>query len=147
MHASMRSWLLWLLLIAIATPAAAREPALNTLRAVDYATLPSGRIVIRATFDRDLERPPGVFRTYHPQVYLVLDFPSTASAIEDDTRKVAFCGVRAIKVMQVGDLTRLAVHLDEPRIGELALKGRELWLTLTPFEIPRREKETWFSRP
>ena len=34
-----------------------------------------------------------------------------------------------------------------PRIGELALKGRELWLTLTPFEIPRREKETWFSRP
>ncbi|MGQ0752687.1 MAG: hypothetical protein ACT4PS_19370 [Betaproteobacteria bacterium] len=131
---------------AVTTPAHAAEsdPRRNTLQAIDHGMLPGGRIIIRATFTQPLERLPGLFRTYHPQVSIALDFPATREAISDDSRKLTFRNVRDIRVLQSGDLVRVVLHLDQPLIPEMSIHGRALWLTLTPFESPRQDRERWY---
>ena len=116
----------------------------NALQSIDHGILPGGRIVIRATFAQSLERLPGLFRTYHPRVSIALDFPGVKDAISDDTRKLTFRGVRNIRVIESGDLTRVVIHLDQPLIHEMSIMGRELWLKLTPFESPREERANWY---
>ena len=138
-----------LLALAMAGPAglvhaADSEGGRNALQSIDHGILPGGRIVIRATFARPLERLPGLFRTYHPRVSIALDFPGMKDAISDDTRKLTFRGVRNIRVIESGELTRVVIHLDQPLIHEMSIMGRELWLKLTPFESPREERANWY---
>jgi hypothetical protein len=138
-----------LLALATAGPAdqvhaADSESGRNALQSIDHGILPGGRIVIRATFARPIERLPGLFRTYHPRVSIALDFPGMKDAISDDRRNLTFRGVRNIRVLQSGDLTRVVIHLDQPLIHEMAVMGRELWLKLTPFESQREKRADWY---
>lgn len=104
----------------------------NTLIAVDHGIMPGGRIVVRATFDQPLRQPPAVFRSYHPRQHIVLDFAATRSGLQDKSRDPDFRGVSAIEVAEGRERTRLTVVLDDPRIHEIEVMGKELWLTLTP---------------
>lgn len=106
------------------------QPGLNNVQALDYATLPGGRIIVKLVFRDEPGQPPLVLTNYHPTASIVLDFPDTTSALGKEPVEVKQSGVHSLHLMQVGSRTRLVIALDRPLVHEITLKGKELWIML-----------------
>jgi hypothetical protein len=133
-------------LLAAPIPSAAAgiapAPALNTLEAIDYGTLPGDRVVVRARFSKPVEKEPGLSRTFDPDANIVLDFPRTDSALRlgESMKEIDFRGVERVQVVESGSDTRLVVALDEPLTQEISLHGSDVWLILTPPRAQNRNR-------
>lgn len=127
--------LLWLGLTGAAAqqavPAKIRtQPGLNQVQALDYGILAGGRIIVKLVFRDEPRRPAIVLVNHHPASSIVLDFADTASALGKEPVEVKHLGVQNLQVMQVGSRARLVIVLDRPLVHEIAVKGKELWITL-----------------
>jgi len=115
---------------APASAAAERKAALNSVQALDYATLSGGAIIIKLIFKEEVKEPPRFFASYHPRVQIVLDFADTASGIRSDPTEVGQRGLRSLQVVQNGNRTRLIINLMSPAIHEIERSGKEVLVTL-----------------
>lgn len=131
------------LVLSSPVPAADRQPV-NELESIDHATLPGDRLVVRMIFQDELEREPQVFKSHHPRLNIVMDFPATSSALGDKEKELTFRHVRGVEIAQVGSLTRVAVKLDDPVIHDIDIQGRELLLTLTPLRTVAPPADGWY---
>jgi len=87
---------------------------------------------------------PQKFRTWHPRLNIVLDFPGAESALDDATREIDVRGVRRVRASEAASGLRLWIDLDEPLVEEaLTLHGRFVWLTLSPANVDRPARGTW----
>lgn len=107
-----------------------QQPALNRVRALDYATVSGGMIVIRVLFRQPLSEPPTVFRSYHPTTRIVLGFADTTSELGKNPVEVGQRGLRSLEVVSAGTHTRLVINLAGPLAYESAVNGNELLITL-----------------
>jgi type IV pilus assembly protein PilQ len=129
-----RMWTLGALMIC-ASALGAPGSGSNSLQAVQYGTLVGDRIVVRAVFKEPLAAAPPVFRTYHPRLNILLDFPGTASAIGNNITVVKYRGLRQLEVAEIPSRTRLIIELDKPLAHDMRVKGNELWVTLEPLPV------------
>lgn len=136
-----------ILLLACGAQAASgsQQPALNSVRALEYAILPGGSLVIKLVFKNALKERPPVLVNYHPVTNIVLDFADTVSALGKDPVEVKQRELRSLQLVQAGSRTRLVIALAVPLVHEIELKGRELWITLRrPSAAASREPGGWF---
>ena len=108
----------------------ARAIGLNRVQSLDHAVVPGGDILIRLTFADELAHPPTVLTTYHPAASVSFDFASTASAIGRKLLEINQRDLRSLQLIPTRDRTRLVVNLNRPHVYEIALKGKELLITL-----------------
>ena len=107
-----------------------QQGALNSVQAVDHASLPGGRIMIRVIFRYELSDPPSVMVHYQPAARIVFDFANTVSAVGKEPIVAGQPGVRSLRVAQTGTRTRLLIDLTRTFLHDSTLKGKELLITL-----------------
>lgn len=123
-----------------------QQSAPNSVQAVDHASLPGGRILIRVVFQRELSDPPTVMVHYHPAARVVFDFANTVSAVGKEPIVVGQLGVRSFHAVQTGSRTRLVIDLTRTFVHETTLKGKELLITLQrPETTGPGESRRWRS--
>lgn len=127
--------LLWLLGMLLAAVAAAAEPAdggqvaSNSIRSLDYTTLPGGRLVIRVGLKQALQNPPAGFAISNP-ARIALDFPDTANGLGKNQIGVGEGPLRAVNIAQSGSRTRLVLNLSRPVGYETRMDGSTVLITL-----------------
>jgi len=123
-----------------------QQGALNSVQAVDHASLPGGRIMIRVIFRYELSDPPSVMVHYQPAARIVFDFANTVSAVGKEPIVAGQPGVRSLRVAQTGTRTRLLIDLTRTFLHDSTLKGKELLITLQrPETTDPGESRRWWS--
>lgn len=125
-------WLLGMLLAAIAAaadPADGGQAASNSIRSLDYTTLPGGRLVIRVGLKQALQNPPAGFTISNP-ARIALDFPDTANGLGKNQIGVGEGPLRAVNIAQSGSRTRLVLNLSRPVGYETRMDGSTVLITL-----------------
>lgn len=130
-----------LLLLACAAQAATGSaPAANSLQALEHAALSGGGIVLRLTFERDVQATPSVLVSHHPVASITFDFPATASALGKEPVAINRGGVRSVQVIASRGRSRVVVLLDRSQVHETSVEGRHFLITLRrPSSLSQRE--------
>ena len=100
----------------------------NAIKAV-AVTQRRGQILIRVSTTAPLSRPPTSFNMANPP-RIVIDFPNTVNGVGRSGRDVGNSGLRAIKLVQVRDRTRMILTLHKTMQHAVRVHGRNLLITL-----------------
>ena len=119
----------WVLLLGgVAFSAFAESTARNVMQKIELAAA-GDQISIRMKFAEALKAVPAGFSLENPN-RIVLDFPSTDSALSSQDLSAAQGYVKNVRVAQVDARMRLVLRLDRQATYQSRLEGKDLIVTL-----------------
>jgi type IV pilus assembly protein PilQ len=121
----------------------------NVLESITHATLPGGKIVVRATFKTPLTALPAGFTVTNPS-RIAVDLPGTTNGLGKTLHDVGQGDVRTINIVEAGNRTRLVINLTKTLAYTPTLEGNALLLTLdagTQSALKETPQVTRFAEP
>ena len=122
--------LLFIAAVAIGTLAArAADPPANALLNISYATLSTGKALIKLTFREPLVNPPPGFALNNPP-RIALDFANMVNEFGKNTIDMGEGDLRSLSLVHSGNRTRVVVTLLRPVSYQTRIEGNSLLVML-----------------
>jgi type IV pilus assembly protein PilQ len=101
----------------------------NKIEAIDFSTLPGGRVAIRIKTTEALTNPPAGFTLNNP-ARIALDFPNVANGLAKSNIPAEQGALKSITLAQGKERTRMVLNLSKNVAYNAALTGNEITITL-----------------
>ena len=101
----------------------------NKIEAIDFSTLPGGRVAIRIKTTEALTNPPAGFTLNNP-ARIALDFPNVANGLAKSNIPAEQGALKSVTLAQGKERTRMVLNLSKNVAYNAALSGNEITITL-----------------
>jgi len=119
----------------------------NKIEAVDFSSLPDGRVSVRIKTAKPMANPPAGFTLNNP-ARIALDFPQVANGLSKNNLTVEQGPLKSVTLAQGKDRTRMVLNLSKNLGYSATASGNEVTVILQAHEAAASSTiETKFSEP
>ena len=119
----------------------------NKIEAVDFSSLPDGRVSVRIKTAKPMANPPAGFTLNNP-ARIALDFPQVANGMSKNNLAVDQGPLKSVTLAQGKDRTRMVLNLSKNLGYSATASGNEVTVILQAHEAAASSTiETKFSEP
>lgn len=121
---------------------------LNQIEAIDFASLPAGKVTIKLQLQQPLQNPPAAFSMGDPP-RIALDFLGTGNATGKNSFNVGQGVLKSVNLVQNKDRARMVLNLTKASQYSTSMEGNDLLILLegTETQSASAANVTRFAEP